>query len=184
MPHSIAFPFVLRRSKDEIGIMEITSMSETIHGLLRLEEDLLVFQWRVSRSTDVVGFEIRTDKELEPVRQAALPLSALAGAVVRRRWNRWPPGRYLILTAADMRAFETIGGEAGLKLDHPAELAIRLRRADRDAAEEFAAELSLAVAERALRVAESARELPGSSMPDDPRRRLGSAADPHREPAA
>ena len=184
MPPSTAFPFVLRRSKDEIGIMEITSMSETIHGLLRLDEDRLVLQWRVSRSTDVVGFEIRTDKELEPVREVVVPLSALAGAVVRRKWNRWPPGRYLILTAADMRAFETVGGAAGLKLDHPAELAIRIRRPDRDAAEEFAGELSLAVAERALRAAESDQALPQRSGPGETPRRLGSAAGPRGEPAA
>lgn len=180
----LAFPFVLRRSKDEIGIMEITSMSEVVHGLMRLEEDRLAIQWRVSRSTEIVGFEIKTDRELDPVQEVELPLSALAGAAVRWRWTKWPPGRYLVLTAADLRAFESISGEAGLKLDHPAELAIRLRRASRDAAEEFAGELSLAVAERALRAAEGARSMDSGSAPGDPPRRLGAAADPHREPAA
>ncbi len=159
MPHSLAFPFVLRRSQDEFSLAEITSMTETVHGLLRLDEDRLTLQWRVSRSTDVVGLEIRTDRELDPVREAELPLSALAGAVVRWRWSRWPPGRYLILMAADLRVFDAIGGETGLKLDHPAEWAIRVRRTDRAAAEEFAGELSLTVAERALRAAEAPRHL-------------------------
>ena len=183
MSPSLAFPFVLKRSKDEVGVFEITSMSEVIHGLLRLDEDRLVFQWRVSRSTDVVGFEIRTDEELEPVQHAVLPLGALAGAVVRWRWGRWPPGRYLILTAADLQAFETIGGEAGLKLKHPAELVLRVPRASRDAAEEFASELSLAVAERALRAAEMPHGVRGGAAPDALSPRPG-AAEPRGEPPA
>ena len=184
MSPRLAFPFVLRRSKDEVGVFEITSMSETVHGVLRLEDDRLAFQWRVSRSTDVVGFEIRTDRELEPVREEELPLSALAGATVRWRWFRWPPGRYLVLTAADLRAFEAVGGEAGLKLDHPAELEIKIRRADRTAAAEFAGELNLAIAERALAAAEAARGLAPGSAGDRPPRRIDAAADSRGEPAA
>ena len=161
MPSSIAFPFVLKRGSDTIEGLEITSTVETIHGLLRVDDDRLTLQWRVSRSTDVVGFEIRTDQEFEPVRQTQVPLSALAGAVVRWKWRWWRPGHHLILTAADLRAFDSISGQSGLKLDHPAELAIRLRRSDRAAAEEFAGELSLALAERALRSAESADRLDG-----------------------
>ncbi len=91
MPSSIAFPFVLKRGSDTIEGLEITSTVETIHGLLRVDDDRLTLQWRVSRSTDVVGFEIRTDQEFEPVRQTQVPLSALAGAVVRRAESR--PGR-------------------------------------------------------------------------------------------
>lgn len=165
-------------------MLEITSTSEIIHGLLRVEEDRLVFQWRLSRSTEVVGFEIRTDKELERVQEAELPLSALAGASVRWRWNKWPPGRYLVLTAADLRAFEAVSGEAGLKLDHPAEMTIRLRRAQRDAAEEFAGELSLAIAERALRAAEMARGLTGPAHLEESPQRLGAPADSRGGPAA
>jgi hypothetical protein len=146
MPHAAALPFRLRRSEDVVSFAEITSTTEVVHGLLRLEGDRLVVQWRVSRSTDVVGLEIRTDRELGPVREIALPLSALAGAAVRWRW-KWPPGRYLVLTAAELRSFEEVTGEAGLRLDHPAEIAIRLRRADRVPASEFVAELSLAIAE-------------------------------------
>ena len=153
MPHSAALPFVLRRSSDIVGGLEITSTRETIHGLLRLDGDRLHIQWRVARSTDHVGMEIRTDKQVEPVREVVLPLSAVAGAAVRWRW-RWPPGAYLVLTAADLRAFEEVAGVAGLSLDHPAELELRLRGEDRAAGNEFVGELELALAERELAAAE------------------------------
>jgi hypothetical protein len=152
MPHSAALPFVLHRKHDVVG-REITSTRETVHGLLRLDGDRVHVQWRVARSTDRVGMEIRTDREVEPVREAVIPLSAVAGASVRWRW-RWPPGPYLVLTAADLRAFEEVAGAAGLSLDHPAELALRLRGADRALGSEFAGELELALAERALAAAE------------------------------
>jgi hypothetical protein len=153
MPHSAALPFVLHRSHDSVGIREITSTHETVHGLLLLEGDRIYVQWRVARSTDRVGTEIRTEREVEPVREVVLPLSAIAGATVRWRW-KWPPGPYLVLTAADLRVFEEVAGAAGLSLDHPAELALRLRRSDRELGTEFAGDLELAVAERALAAAE------------------------------
>jgi hypothetical protein len=152
MPHSAAIPFLLRRSHDVVGF-EITSTRETVHGLLRLDGDTLHVQWRVARSTERVGWQIRTDKEVEPVREVVIPLSAIAGATVRWRW-RWPPGPYLVLTAADLRAFEEVAGTAGLSLDHPAELALRLRREDRELGAEFVGELELALAERDLAAAE------------------------------
>jgi len=153
MAHSAALPFVLTRSDDRIAGREITSTHETVHGLLRLDGDRVHVQWRVARSTDRVGREIRTDREVEPVREAVIPLSAIAGATVRWRW-RWPPGPYLVLTAADLRAFEEVAGATGLNLNHPAELALPLRRADRSLGGEFAGELELALAEGALAAAE------------------------------
>ena len=155
MPHTAAVPFVIRRSSDIVGALEITSTTETVHGLLRLDGDRLQIQWRVARSTDRVGMQIRTDKQVEPVRELVVPLAAVAGAAVRWRWS-WPPGFYLILTAADLRAFEGVAGAAGLALDHPAELALRLRGADRGLAAEFATELELALAERDLANVEQA----------------------------
>lgn len=158
MPHSAALPFILRRSEDIVGGLEITSTTETIHGLVRLDGDRLHIQWRVARATQRVGMEIRTDRELAPVREVVVPLSALASADVRWRW-RWPPGPHLVLTAADLRAFEEVAGTAGMSLDHPAELSLPLRRADRAAGVDFAAELELALAERALRAAEGRASL-------------------------
>ncbi|HEX2202780.1 MAG TPA: hypothetical protein VHG91_05770 [Longimicrobium sp.] len=164
MTHSAALPFRLRRGEDVVGMTEITSTSETVDGLLRLDGDRLVIQWRVTRSTDRVGTQIRTDRELEPVREVVVPLAALAGAQVRRMWWRWPPGPYLVLTAADLRAFEEVAGEGGLRLDHPAELVLPLKRPARLPAQEFAAELEMALAERALRAADDAARL-GSGAP-------------------
>ena len=169
MPHSAALPFVLRRSSDVIGGLEITSTNETIHGLLRLDGDRLHVQWRVARSTDHVGKQIRTDKQVEPVREVVLPLSAVAGAAVRWRWG-WPPGRYLVLTATDLRAFEEVAGVAGLSLDHPAKLQLRLREDDRAAGNEFVGELELALAERALAAAE------GKPLPIAPPRILSDSS--------
>ena len=127
MAHSAALPFVLHRSHDVVG-WEITSTHETVHGLLRLDGDRVFIQWRVARSTDHVGMQIRTDHEVEPVREVVIPLSAVAGA-------------------------------AGLSLDHPAELALRLRGADRALGSEFVGELELALAERALAAAEGKPQL-------------------------
>src|SRR5690606_24055870 len=81
--HTLALPFVLKRSEDIVGASKVTSTREVIHGLLRIDATHLVVQWRVSRKTEHVGAVIRTDRELEPVREVAIPLEALAGAAVR-----------------------------------------------------------------------------------------------------
>ena len=146
-----AVPFLLKRSSDTYGTASVTTTSETVHGLLRLEEDTLVVQWRLARRTDHVGAaKISSEQEVEPVEEMRVPLSAVAGASVRRGWWSWLVGPRLSLNAADLLAFEELAGENGLKLDHPAELVLRLRRSDVLTAEEFCAELALAVAQRAM----------------------------------
>lgn len=157
MPPMPALPFRFRRGDAVVAAGEVTSTEETVHGLLRLEGERLVIQWRTARKTERVGREIRVDRELEPVRELAIPLSALASARVRRSWLRWPPGLYLVLTASDLRAFEAVAGEGGLRLKHPAELVIRVGRTSRSAALEFASELELALADRQLRAAEQSQ---------------------------
>jgi len=150
MPRSAALPFTLKRSQDVLGAGSITSTTETIHGLLRLDGNRVLIQWRLARRTERIGGEIRTDREFEAVREVVVPLEAVAGAVVRRRWWEVFRAPRLILTGADLQAFEEVAGEGGLRLEHPAELVVKLRRSDRMLAEEFAAELVLAVAERSL----------------------------------
>lgn len=151
MPHRAAVPFHLRRSSDAFSATTVTSTTETVHGLLRLEGDRVVIQWRLARRTEHMGgASYRTEEEMESVRERVLPLSAVSAAVVRREWWRLWPGPKLVLRAADLRAFEEIAGEEGLRLAHPAELELRLRRSDVLAAEEFSAELALALAERTL----------------------------------
>lgn len=159
MPHSAALPFRFRRKQEVMGLIEVTSTTETVDGLLRLDGDRLVIQWRLTRATERMGMQFRTDHEYEPVREVVIPLPALAEARVRTLWWRWPPGPHLVLTAADLRAFEEVAGEDGLRLDHPAELALYLRRRDRLQGQEFAAELEMALAERALQAADDAARL-------------------------
>lgn len=161
MTHSAALPFFLKRSEDVIAGGSFISTSETVHGLLRLEGDQLVVQWRIARNTDHVGSEIRTDREVTPVREVVIPLAALGGGRVRASWWPWSAGR-IVLTAADLRAFEAVAGETGLRLDHPAELVFRVRRADLDLAREFVGEVDMALADRALQAAQEPGQLPPS----------------------
>ncbi len=161
MPHEAALPFILKRGDDVFSSTGMTSTRETVHGLLILQMDRLVIQWRVGRKTEYIGGEMRTDQEVEPVQEIVVPLHGVAGSVVRRSWWSWLIGPRLVLTATDLRAFEGVTGGEGLSLDHPAELVLRLRRSDRLAAEEFSAELALALAERSVRGSEERSALEG-----------------------
>jgi hypothetical protein len=178
MLRSASLPFTLKRSRDVLGAASMTTTTETVHGLLLLDGERLVIQWRLGRKTQHLGEEIRTDEEFEAVRQVVIPLDSIAGASVRRRWWQIWSGSRLILTATDLQAFEEVTGEGGLRLAHPAELVLRLRRSDHLAGEEFSAEVVLAVAElaagrhhdRALPAQdpESAQELPQQTQKPPP----------------
>lgn len=165
MAHTAALPFILKRSKDEFGAASMTSTTETVHGLLRLDGDRLVIQWRLARHTEHLGVGYSTDDEMEAVREEVIPLHAVAGAYVRRRWWEFWKGPQLVLTAADLRAFDEVVGEEGLRLSHPAEMVVGLKRIHEMLAEEFTAELTLAVAELAAGRYES---LPRESPPASP----------------
>ncbi len=141
-----AVPFTLKRSSDmhsRGGAYESTT--ETAHGLVRLHGDRLVIQWRLEVRTEAVkGVGYETREEIEPVREIVIPLAKVSGAMVtERRWWRLA-GPRLVITAADLLAFEKIAGQQGLKLKHPSKLVLRVKRADRLIASEFAAELALA----------------------------------------
>lgn len=147
MPGISAVPFTFKRSSDLYtsgGGYESTT--ETAHGLVRLEADRLVIQWRVAVVTESMeGSGYETHEEIEPVREIVIPLAKVAGAFVpERKWWRLT-GPKLIITAADLLAFEKVAGQEGLKLKHPSRVVLRIRRADRLIAEEFAAELALAL---------------------------------------
>ena len=150
MPHSASLPFTLKRRQEVFGLSSMTTTTELIHGLLRLDGDRVVIQWRLGRKTEHLGGEIRTDQEYEAVREVVVPLEAVAGAMVRRRWWERFSAPRLVITGADLQAFEEVAGEEGLRFKHPAELVLKVRRRDRMLAEEFAAELVLAVAEQSL----------------------------------
>jgi len=143
-----AVPFTFKRSSDLYtsgGGYESTT--ETAHGLVRLEADRLVIQWRLAVRTEAMkGAGYETREQIEPVREIVIPLDKVAGATVPEgRW--WKVvGPRLVITAADLLAFEKIAGQHGLKLKHPSKLVLRVKRSDRLIAEEFAAELALALA--------------------------------------
>jgi len=152
MAYFQALPFTLRRSSDALTSSSVTTTTETTHGLLRLEGDDLVIQWRLARKTERVGVtDISTDEAFDQVKEVVIPLSGVAGALVRRRWWEWFSGPRIVLRASDLQAFEAVTGEEGMRLGHPAEIILKLRRSDVLAAEEFAAELELAVAQRMVR---------------------------------
>ena len=142
-----ALPFRLKRKQEVLGSSSITSTKEVVHGLLRLDGNELTIQWRLTRKTEHVGKEIRTDEEFGDVYHVTLPLQSIASAAVGQRWWEFGLGPRLVLTAADLKAFEEVAGGEGLRLSHPAELVFRLRRRDRLAGEEFAAEMALALVE-------------------------------------
>ncbi len=88
------------------------------------------------------------------MREATIPIASVSGAVVRSpRW-RLGRARRLILTAADLRAFEGLTGPGGLELAHPAQLVLDVRKQDKDAARELATQVELAIGDHALRIAE------------------------------
>ena len=162
MPSLAVVPFMLKRSTDlYTSEGDYESTTETAHGLVRLEADRLVMQWRVAVRTEAMGgSKYETREEIEPVKEVVIPLASVAGAVVpRRRW--WQlTGPRLVLTATDLVAFEEIAGQQGLRLKHPAKLVLRIKRADRLIAEEFAAEVALTLAR--LQVEDGA---PGAALP-------------------
>ncbi len=150
-----AVPFTFRRSQDlsswryesETGVYE-SNRRETAHGLVRVEEDRLVIQWRLAVKRQLWSASSwETREDIEPVREIVIPLASVSGAfVMDRRWWDWT-GPKLVITASDLLAFEKIAGQEGLRLQHPSKLVLRIKSVDRLIAREFAAELALKVAQ-------------------------------------
>ena len=151
-PPVAALPFTFTRSSDAFKGSEYTSTSETAHGLLRVDDDRLVIQWRVSRTTERMGRGYETKEVTEPVREVSVPLNQLASAQVRPA--RLFAAPRLVLTASDLRTFEAVAGPTGLSMEHPGELVLTIDKRHGDAAREFAGELELAISERLMRLAE------------------------------
>lgn len=164
---SSALPFVISRSSDEYSGIEYTSTKVTAHGLLRIDEDRLIIQWRATRTTARMGIGYTTEEAHEPVRQVSVALRDLAAAKVVHGWRLFGRAPRLVLTASDLRAFEAVTGPHGLALAHPSRLELQLQRGDADAGREFAAELEMAISDRELRLAEDSGRpsLPRSPEP-------------------
>jgi hypothetical protein len=155
-----ALAFTVTHNDGTYSPGNMVSVTARIHGLLRIDADRLVIQWRLARETESYGKEMKTETEVLEVQEVEVALSAIATAVVRQPWPRWLRKPSIVLTAADLRAFETLIGAGGLERTHPAQLTLALRRADRLAAEEFVADLVLAIAERQLEGGRSSVTLP------------------------
>lgn len=153
MPRPLALPFTIRRGSDAYNRDGFTSVVETVHGLLRVDGETLHVQWRLHRATDQYGRLTSSDVEVEPVREVAIPLGEVTDATVRRPWWAWWGGLRLTLTAGSLDAFAALAGPDGLSLPHPAQLELRIRGDDRAAVLDFVADLRLALAERAMRLA-------------------------------
>jgi len=152
MARIATLPFSLARKEDEYRTGSVTTTRETVHGVLHLEGDVLRISWRRAVRTDHYGtLDIRSDKEVEEVREVEVSLPALGRASLREpQWLKRFRSSRLILTAQDLRAFEPVTGPEGLGLDHPARLELRIAPRDRLEAAEFVAEFELALAERLL----------------------------------
>jgi len=153
-------PFQLTNDHQVIGNGTVITTKDRRHGVLRLERETMVVQWRVEREVQRIGPEIRTDVERAGMREVPVPVRMLGDARVRTRglwwWRKWE----LVLTARDLVAFDLLANDDGFAFDHPAELVLPVRRSDLDLAYEFASEVELAIAELALADAEHASALP------------------------
>lgn len=145
-----ALPFSFARASDAVTGAVYTSTSETVHGLLRVEEERLVIQWRVTRTTERMGRGYESKDETEPVREVSAPLAQIAAAELRPGRLFSPPR--LVLTASDLRAFEGVAGPTGLSMEHPGELVLTIDKRHAAAAREFAADLAMAISERGSRL--------------------------------
>ncbi len=172
-----SLPFTAKQRSSTHTVVGYTATAETTHGMLRIDGDRLVIEWKVRRSTTRAGATYETREETDPVAEAAIPISRLASAMIQRgRWWLGGARPRLVLAANDLRAFESVTATGALSLKHPSRLEFTLARRDLDAAIDFAGELELAISDLQLRRAESGgapaaidsahrRELPPGAPP-------------------
>lgn len=55
MASAAALPFKLKCTKDEFGAASMTTTTETVHGLLKIEGEYVEIQWRLARRTEKLG---------------------------------------------------------------------------------------------------------------------------------
>jgi gamma-glutamyltranspeptidase/glutathione hydrolase len=158
-------PFELATEEQVIGHGSVTTTQHRRHGVLRLDGDALIVQWRVDRVTHRVGPEIRTDAASDGLRDVTVPLRLLGSARVRVRRRLFRQRHELVLVARDLTAWDRLAGEDGFAFAHPAELVLPVRAVDREVAEEFASELALAIADRQLADVTTGQLADGTTRP-------------------
>ena len=130
------------------GPTQVTTTHELCEGLLRIDSDALVFQLLVTRTvTKIGGTSVNTDRFTEPVRELRVPIAALASIRIRR--TGWLRRREVVIIARDLRAFIDLPGARAQELKIP------VLRQNADAAAEFVGTVELAMADYALKLAES-----------------------------
>lgn len=149
-------PFRFVKEDAQIGgPTRVTTTNELCEGLVHIDRDALVFQFVVTRTvTRVGGVSVQTDRSTEPVREIRVPISALASIRLRRRG--WLRRREMVIVARDLRAFVDVPGARA----H--DLTIAVPSKDADTAVELVSTVELAMADHALKLAESG-ELPAGS---------------------
>jgi hypothetical protein len=152
-------PFRFVREDAQIGgPTRVTTTNELCEGLVRVDGDALVFQFVVTRTvTRVGGVSVQTDRSTEPVREVRVPVSALSSIRLRRRG--WLRRREIVIVAGDLRAFVHVPGARAHDLTIP----VLAKHAD--SAVELVSTVELAMADHALKLAESGDlpELPAGS---------------------
>ena len=130
------------------GPTQVKTTHELCEGLVRIDGDALVFQLLVTRTvTKVGGTSVNTDRFTEPVREMRVPISALASIRIRR--TGWLRRREVLITARDLKAFIDLPGARAQELKIP------VPREHADAAAELVGTVELAMADYALKLAES-----------------------------
>jgi hypothetical protein len=130
------------------GPTQVSTTHELCEGLVRIENDVLVFQLLVTRTvTRVGGASVHTDRSTEPVREIRVPVGSLSSIRVRRRG--WLRRRELAITARDLKTFIGVPGARAQELKIP------VAREHSDVAAELVGTVELAMADHALKLAEA-----------------------------
>jgi len=144
----LPYRFVKTKDAQVGGPTQVTTTHELCEGLVRADADALVFQLLVTRTvTHVGGTSVKTDRFTEPVREIRVPVGAIASIRMRRRG--WLRRRQVVVTARDLRAFIDLPGARAQ------ELIIPVSRQHADLAAELVGTVELAMADHALKLAES-----------------------------
>ena len=143
-------PFRFVKSKDAQvgGPSHVTTTHELCEGLVRIDGEALVFQVLITRTViRVGGASVHTDRSTEPVRDIRVAMGALAG--IRLRRAGWLRRREVVITARDLKAFIDLPGARAQEIKIP------VPRQNADAAAELVGTVELAMADHALKLAES-----------------------------
>jgi hypothetical protein len=151
--HAVSFTLALPKEATVAG-GQVVSKEYVIRGLVRLEGDRLTLEWSGSvEITEVIPGSVRKLRQSVPAQRLVLPMMRIAAFELHRRW--WRP--YIELKTNGIGPLELVpGAQAG-------RVALHIGRRERRAASELISDVQLAMADAALREAESQGQLPRES---------------------